>query len=65
MYFCIMQDRPKLIQLSISTDENFRKRFSSVAELKEDQAPRLQIIALPDWLVFYSEKFQYCCINLN
>ena len=65
MYFCIMQDRPILIQLSISTDENFSARFFIVAELKEYQTPRLQIILFLDWLVFYSEKYPYYCINLN
>lgn len=65
MYFCIMQNRLKFIQLSISTDENFHERYFVIAELREGQEPRLHIVPLPDWLVFYSEKYQYYCINLN
>ena len=65
MYFCNMQNRPKLIQLSISTDKNLRERYFVIAELREGKEPGLFIIPLPYWLVFHSKKYQYYCINLN
>jgi hypothetical protein len=65
MYFCNMQNRPKFIQLSISTDNSLSERYFIIAEIREEKEPRLHIIPLPDWLVFYSEKYPYYCINLN
>ena len=54
-----MQNRLKLIQLSISTDDTFRERYFIIVELREGKEPGLNITPLPDWLVFYSEKYPY------
>ena len=60
-----MKNKQKFLQLSISTDDPHRKRYFVIVEFTDNGNPKLHIIPLPDWLVFYSEKYLYYCINLN
>jgi hypothetical protein len=65
MYFCYMKNKHKFIHLLVSTDDTYKYRYFILLELIDDGDPKLHIIPHPDWLVFYSEKYIYYCINLN
>lgn len=60
-----MKHKPKFIQLSFSTDDTYRERYFIVTELVDGEKPKIHLVPVPDWLVFHSEEYIYCCINLN
>jgi hypothetical protein len=59
-----MENR-SFIQLSLSTDESFEARYMIVIEIVEQKIKKVHIVAIPSWLVYYSEKYRYYSINLN
>jgi len=65
MYFYIMKDIPTFIQLSFSTDNSFEARYMIILEVINDEVQRMHLLPVPSWLVFYSEKYKFYCINLN
>jgi len=65
MYFCNMTRKPKIIQFAFSTDDTYKERYMVVVEIVEGKYPKIHIVPVPSWLVFYSEDYLYYCINLN
>ena len=65
MYICEMKNRPTLIQLSFSDEQSCLERYMVIVEMKSGEIPKLHLVPVPTWLVFYSEKYKYYCINLN
>ena len=65
MYFCVMENKPKFIQLSFSTSDSYESRFMIVVEVIDQEVQRVHLVPVPAWLVYYSEKFKFYCINLN
>jgi hypothetical protein len=65
MYFCIMENKPIFIQLSFSTSDSYESRFMIVVEVIDEEVQKVHLVPVPSWLVFYSEKYKFYCINLN
>ena len=65
MYFCAMDNKPMFIQLSFSTSDSFEARFMIIVEVINEEVQKMHLVPLPAWLVFYSEKYKFYCINLN
>lgn len=65
MYFCNMEYKHKFIQLSFSTSDSYKARFIIVVEVISEEVQKVHLIPVPSWLVFYSDKYKFYCINLN
>jgi len=60
-----MENRPTFIQLSFSTEDSCHSRYMIIVEEIDAEVPKIYLIPVPSWLVFYSEKYRFYCINLN
>lgn len=65
MYFCTMENKPIFIQLSFSASDSYESRFMIVVEVLAEEVQKVHLVPVPAWLVFYSEKYKFYCINLN
>ena len=65
MYFCIMENKPIFIQLPFSTSDSYESRFMIVVEVIGEEVQKVHLVPILSWLVFYSEKYKFYCINLN
>jgi len=65
MYFCTMENKQKFIQLSFSTSDSYESRFMIVVEVIDQEVQKVHLVPVPAWLVYYSEKYKFYCINLN
>ena len=59
MYFCVMENKPKFIQLSFSTSDSYESRFMIVVEVIDQEVQKVHLVPVPAWLVYYSEKFKF------
>jgi hypothetical protein len=51
--------------MSFSTDDSFQERFIIVVEIVEGEVPKLHLVPIPSWLVYYSKEYKFYCVNLN
>jgi hypothetical protein len=65
MYFCRMENKPIFFQLSFNTSDSYEARFIIVVEVIGEEVQKVHLVPVPSWLVFYSEKYKFYCINLN
>jgi hypothetical protein len=60
-----MEYKPIFIQLPFSTSDSYESRFMIVVEVINEEVQKVHIVPVPSWLVYYSEKYKFYCINLN
>lgn len=65
MYFCNMETKSSIIQLSFSIDNADFSRYLVLAEVTNEKVIGIYLVKLPEWLKFYSETYKYYCINFN
>jgi hypothetical protein len=65
MYFCHMKNKPTLTQISFNTDDSYKQRYLIIVETKDEEVPRLHLVYIPQWLVYYSKEYKYYAINWN
>lgn len=51
--------------MSFNTDDQYQERYIIIVEVIDGEIPKIHLVPVPSWLVYYSKEYRYNPINLN